>query len=104
RLHLERVKLAEVGDLIERERGVLDQPDGGCFRHQRRCDHGEISSALRPPSQAELGVIDDDGSGGDISTPPPAAPRGGAGPYPPPPPPPGAHPLAPPPAPCRPPA
>jgi hypothetical protein len=54
RLHLERVKLAEVGDLIERERGVLDQPDGGCFRHQRRCGHGEISSALRPPSRAKL--------------------------------------------------
>jgi len=39
RLHLERVELAEFGDLIERERGVLDQPDGGGFRHQRRCGH-----------------------------------------------------------------
>ena len=28
-LHLERVQLAEIGDLIEGQRGVLDQPDGG---------------------------------------------------------------------------
>src|SRR5215475_15027268 len=34
-LHLEWMKLAKIGNLIERERGVLDQPDGGCFRHQR---------------------------------------------------------------------
>ena len=40
RLHLERVKLAEVGDLIERQRGVLHQPHGGCFGHQRCCYHG----------------------------------------------------------------
>src|SRR5262249_32228938 len=52
RLHLERGKLAEVGDLIERERGVLDQPDGGCFRHQRRCGHGEAYSWLPPPGEA----------------------------------------------------
>ena len=38
-LHLERMKLAKIGDLIKRERGVLDQPDGGCFRHQRCGGH-----------------------------------------------------------------
>src|SRR6266481_4143465 len=78
RLHLERVKLAEVGDLIEREGGVLDLPHGGCFRHQRRCGHGEISSALRPPSRAKLGVIGDDGSGQNIGIPPGAAQWGSA--------------------------
>jgi hypothetical protein len=39
RLHLERVKLAEIGDLVERERGVLDEPYGGRLGHQR-CNHG----------------------------------------------------------------
>jgi succinyl-CoA synthetase beta subunit len=34
RLDLKRVQFAEVGHLIERQRGVLDQPNGGGFRHQ----------------------------------------------------------------------
>ena len=42
RLHLERVQAAELGDLFEGQRGVLDQPDGGCFRHQRS-EHVQIS-------------------------------------------------------------
>lgn len=33
--HLERVQLAELGDLLERQRGVLDQPDRGGLGHQR---------------------------------------------------------------------
>ena len=37
-LHLERVKLAEVGDLLERQRCVLDEPDGCRLRHQRSLD------------------------------------------------------------------
>ena len=36
---LERVQFAELGDLIEGQRGVLDQPDGGRLRHQRRVAH-----------------------------------------------------------------
>ncbi len=51
-LHLERVQLAEVGDLVERQRGVLDEPDGGRLRHQRR-GRGK-SPALRPPSGRSL--------------------------------------------------
>jgi len=34
------MKLAKIGDLIERERGVLDQLHGGGFRHQRYGAHG----------------------------------------------------------------
>jgi len=39
RLYLERVQLAEVGDLVERQGSVFDQPHGGCFRHQGRGRH-----------------------------------------------------------------
>src|SRR5207302_6371499 len=53
RLDLERMQFAEVRDLIERKRGVLDQPDGGRLRHQRRTGHGKISSMLRPPVGAK---------------------------------------------------
>jgi len=34
RLHLQRVHAAEIGDLGEGERGFVDQPHGGGFRHQ----------------------------------------------------------------------
>src|SRR6202158_6249588 len=51
RLHLERMQLAEFGDLVERQRGVVQKPDGGRLRHQRGCGrHGNISSTLRPPA------------------------------------------------------
>src|SRR3712207_7346799 len=33
-LHLQRVQAAEVGDLIEREARILDQPDGRRLGHQ----------------------------------------------------------------------
>ena len=33
-LHLQHVQAAQLGDLLEGQRGVLDQPHGGCFRHQ----------------------------------------------------------------------
>ena len=36
---LEGVQFAELGDLIERQRGVFDQPDGRRFGHQRRFAH-----------------------------------------------------------------
>jgi len=40
RLHLERVEFAELGDLVERQRGIIQQPNGGRFRHQRcGCRH-----------------------------------------------------------------
>src|SRR6516165_11724712 len=37
--HLERVKFAESGDLIEGQRSIFDEPDGGGFGHQRRIAH-----------------------------------------------------------------
>ena len=46
RLHLERVQLAEIRDLVERQRGVLDQPNGGRFGHQG-CWLGHGNSPLR---------------------------------------------------------
>ena len=36
---LQRMKHAEIGDLVEGEPGVLDQPDSGCDRHQRLFGH-----------------------------------------------------------------
>ena len=33
-LNLERMQAAEIGDLLEGERGVLDQPYGGRLGHQ----------------------------------------------------------------------
>ena len=54
RLDLERVQLAEIRHLIEGQRGIVQQPHGGCFRHQRCCArHGKISSMLRPPVRAK---------------------------------------------------
>src|SRR5262245_29471321 len=38
-LHLEHVQTAEFGDLLEGERGVVDQPYGGRFWHQRGTVH-----------------------------------------------------------------
>ena len=37
--HFKRVQFAELRDLIEGQRGVFDQPDGGRLRHQRRVAH-----------------------------------------------------------------
>src|SRR5262249_51454767 len=48
-LHLEGMKVAELGDLIERQGGVLDEPDGGRLGHERCGGHGEFSSTLRSP-------------------------------------------------------
>ena len=62
RLHLERVQLAEIGDLVEGQASVLDQPDGGRLGHQRCVSHSEISSVLRPPpdeSEAFIAINDD---------------------------------------------
>ena len=39
RLHLERMQPAELRDLLEGERGVVDQPDGGRLGHQKRIGH-----------------------------------------------------------------
>jgi hypothetical protein len=33
-LHLQRMHLHEIGDLVEGEGGLLDQPHGGCLGHQ----------------------------------------------------------------------
>ena len=39
RLHLERMQPAELRDLVEGQRGVVDQPDGGRLGHQQRIGH-----------------------------------------------------------------
>jgi len=39
RLHFQRMQVAQLRDLVERQRGILDQPHGGCFRHQGRGRH-----------------------------------------------------------------
>jgi hypothetical protein len=50
RLYFQRVQLAKLGNLVERQRGVVQQPDGGRLRHQGCCGrHDKISSMLRPP-------------------------------------------------------
>jgi hypothetical protein len=38
---LQRVHLGEIGDLVEGQRGVVQQPDGSRLRHQRRVAHGK---------------------------------------------------------------
>src|SRR5690606_7813168 len=43
RLHLERVKLAELGDLVERQCRVVDQPDSSRLGHQECAGHEEKS-------------------------------------------------------------
>ena len=61
RLHFKRVQLAEIGDLVERQRGIVQQPDGGRLRHQRAAvamAKSPLCSA-RPPGEAF--VISDDG-------------------------------------------
>ena len=39
RLDLERVEFAERGDLVEAERGVVDEPDRGRLRHEKLLGH-----------------------------------------------------------------
>ena len=59
-LDLERMQFAEFRNLVEGQGGVLDQPDGGRFRHQRRvahfglllCDHWPRGSG-RCPEEAQ---------------------------------------------------
>ncbi len=36
-LNFQLVQPDEICDLLEADRGVVDQPDGGCFRHNRFC-------------------------------------------------------------------
>ncbi len=43
RLHLQDVEAAEVGDLLEAERGIVDQPGGGRMGHER-LGHGKTPS------------------------------------------------------------
>jgi len=43
-LHFEDVQAAELGDLLEAERGVVDEPRSGRVRHQRGgLGHGVFS-------------------------------------------------------------
>ena len=58
-LHLERMQFAEIGDLIEGQRGVLDEPNGRRLRHQRGVAHRKFSL--------------DVGHGGNVGAAPPGA-------------------------------
>ena len=53
RLHLELMQAAEIGDLLEGEGGVLDEPHGGGFRHQGS-SHG-CRPRDRPPRPGATG-------------------------------------------------
>jgi hypothetical protein len=53
RLNFERMQTAELGDLIEGQRGVFDQPYGGRLGHQG-CGHDysvRCTVASRPPAR-----------------------------------------------------
>jgi hypothetical protein len=54
--HLQRVQAAEVGDLLEGERGVVDQPDGGRLGHQD-IGHGPSQKQRRPALRPGGGVV-----------------------------------------------
>jgi hypothetical protein len=41
------MEAAQMGDLVERETGVVDQPYGGCLWHEQLC-HNYLLSAARP--------------------------------------------------------
>src|SRR6185437_7438351 len=59
RLDLERMKAAELADLVEGERGVLDQPDGGGFGHQRQRHRSSsiARSFVWRVTMSEIGLI-----------------------------------------------
>ena len=46
--HFKRVKFAEIGDLIEGERCVFDQPHRGGLGHKRRIIHGFLLLGAGP--------------------------------------------------------
>jgi len=53
-LHLQRVQPAEVSDLVEGQRGVVHQPDGGRLRHEDLGGHfsGPGNEGARPFGRA----------------------------------------------------
>ena len=51
-LDLKRMQLAEFRDLIERQGGVLHQPDGGRLGHERRIAHRCLLESLRLAARA----------------------------------------------------
>ena len=64
-LHLERMQRAELRDLVEGKRRVVDQPDGGRLGHQQRVGHEQIllvrprpgaGGGLKPPNRENRGV------------------------------------------------
>ena len=61
---LQGMHLGEVGDLIERQRGIVDEPHGSRFGHQRCIAHGKSPLRFAHPSGQSLLVIDDDGNWG----------------------------------------
>ncbi|MGY3406330.1 hypothetical protein ACVWZV_002443 [Bradyrhizobium sp. GM5.1] len=55
RAHLEGVHFGEIGDLIEGQRGIVEQPDGGRLGHQRCVAHGKSPLCFAHPFGGETG-------------------------------------------------
>ncbi len=55
RLHFERMQVAQLRDLVERQRRILDQPHGCRFRHQGRGRHSKSPlRSARPAGRSHL--------------------------------------------------
>ena len=64
RLHLERMQHAEMRDLLEGQRRVFDQPDGGRLGHERCCRQDKILLFAPRESRARKAVfvVENDGN------------------------------------------
>jgi hypothetical protein len=65
--HFQRMQAAEIGDLLEGERGVVDQPDGGRLGHQRFFGHGTSFPGRAFGPHAALGLKPFEDSGGPFT-------------------------------------
>src|SRR5262249_14498510 len=51
--YLERVHFGEIGDLIEGQSGIVDEPHGSRLRHQRCVAHGKSPLCFATPSGSQ---------------------------------------------------
>jgi len=58
----QRVHLGEIGDLVERQRGIVDKPHGSRFLASAVHCSWQISFAFAHPLEAKRLVISDDGN------------------------------------------
>ena len=57
RVNFERMQGAKGGDLFKRQRGVIDEPDSGCFGHQKRGGHLYLSLGRGPGASGPLRLL-----------------------------------------------